>query len=282
MSKFDYILDKIANAPFESEPFRHVYIENLFSADHFLEITSAPEINIHPAESDEALFADLYKHNYKEIEFPGTTTNIKEYLRWHKKPFSDKPVDQRLCDGFGVTLRLQKPTDGSILQQLAQFFKSDDFWEIAAGKFNINLDDVKTDIGLQKYLDGYEISPHPDIRLKALTFMINMNPAPNSEAIDYHTHYLKFKPERQYVQSYWAEHRDEDRFWVPWSWCTTCKQQTRNNSVVLFSPADDTMHAVKASYNHLLTQRTQYYGNLWYKTSQVKTKPSWRDFAQAA
>jgi hypothetical protein len=282
MSKFDYILDKIDTAPFDNDPFKHVYIENLFSSDHFAEITSLPEINVDPVETDEALFAALYKLNYKEIEFPGTTTNIKEYLNWHKKPFSDKPVDQRLCDGYGVTLRLQKATQGSILQELAQFFKSDDFWQTAARKFNVNLDDVKTDVGLQKYLDGYEISPHPDIRLKALTFMINMNPAPNSETIDYHTHYLKFKPERQYIQSHWNENRYEDRFWVPWSWCNTIKQQTKNNSVVLFSPANDTMHAVKASYNHLVTQRTQYYGNLWYKNSNVKTKPSWRDFAKAA
>jgi len=27
------------------------------------------------------------------------------------------------------------------------------------------------------------------------------------------------------------------------------------------------MHGVKASYNHLISQRTQIYGNLWYKNN---------------
>ena len=30
------------------------------------------------------------------------------------------------------------------------------------------------------------------------------------------------------------------------------------------------MHAVKANYNHLVTQRTQLYGNLWYLSSETK------------
>ena len=38
-------------------------------------------------------------------------------------------------------------------------------------KFNINTDSYRSDIGIQKFLDGYEISPHPDIRSKAITFM---------------------------------------------------------------------------------------------------------------
>jgi len=56
-----------------------------------------------------------------------------------------------------------------------------------------------------------------------------------------------------------------ERCWVPWDWCTTVKQQTQNNSIVILSPSFDTIHAVKASYCHLEGQRTQLYGNLWYK-----------------
>ena len=38
------------------------------------------------------------------------------------------------------------------------------------------------------------------------------------------------------------------------------------------------MHAVKAKYNHLKYQRTQFYGNLWYKQEILKFKPNWQDF----
>jgi hypothetical protein len=108
--------------------------------------------------------------------------------------------------------------------------------------------------------------------------MVNVNPALNSEAIDYHTHYLRFKPERAKVQEYWKSNNDAERCWVPWSWCETVKRQTKNNSIVIFSPADDTLHAVKASYDHLSTQRTQFYGNLWYKDYKPRVDVKWRNF----
>ena len=47
--------------------------------------------------------------------------------------------------------------------------------------------------------------------------------------------------------------------------------------MVLFAPGDDTLHAVKSAYNHLLTQRTQLYGNLWWNESLVGGKLNWRD-----
>ena len=48
-----------------------------------------------------------------------------------------------------------------------------------------------------------------------------------------------------------------DRCWVPWHWCETIKKQTDNNSVVIFAPDDDTIHAVNTDYQHLDYQRTQ-------------------------
>ena len=35
------------------------------------------------------------------------------------------------------------------------------------------------------------------------------------------------------------------------------------------------MHAVKASYNHLTTQRTQLYGNLWYREKKSDNSVDW-------
>ena len=58
-----------------------------------------------------------------------------------------------------------------LLQTVDNFFNSHKFREVLASKFSINLDDVYFDNGIQKYFDGYEISPHPDIRRKSLTYM---------------------------------------------------------------------------------------------------------------
>jgi hypothetical protein len=55
------------------------------------------------------------------------------------------------------------------------------------------------------------------------------------------------------------------------------KKQRKNNSIVIFSPGNDTVHAVKANYDHLAYQRTQLYGNLWFKESLTEAKPEWED-----
>ena len=278
MSQFDYILDKINSTPFSEEPFRHLYIEDFFEEDQFQEIVDAPEVKLKTVETDDQLIEELHGHNYKSITFPGTVRDVDTYLKWHKDRQNQKNLNQDTCEGFGITFRLQKTLGESILQDIANFFKSPTFWECLARKFELSLENTTTDTGLQKYLDGYEISPHPDIRRKALTFMVNINPAEGSESIQYHTQYLKFKPEKDHIRSFWNQHPDVDRCWVPWEWCDTHKQQTRNNTIVIFSPSNDTLHAIKASYNHLATQRTQYYGNLWYKESPAKSASQWRDY----
>ena len=132
--------------------------------------------------------------------------------------------------------------------------------------------------GIQKYLDGYEISPHPDIRKKAATYMVNINPSNESESFNHHTHYLKLKPKYNYVKEFWKGNKDAERLWVPWDWCTTEFLQSKNNSIVIFSPSDETMHGVKADYEHLSTQRTQLYGNLWYLNKETVYAPKWEQF----
>lgn len=76
---------------------------------------------------------------------------------------------------------------------------------------------------------------------------------------------MRFRPEHDHVRRGWATDRTRDRGWVSWDWCETVWQQRDNNSMVIFAPADDTLHAVRASYDHLRTQRTQCYGNLWFR-----------------
>ena len=278
MSKFSYIIDRVNDTDFTHSPFKHLYISDLFNEEHFAAITNAPEVKLPKVESDEDLISVLHENKFKEISFPGTTTDLPAYLRWHKAFKDGKETNNGLCDGFGVTMRLQETKEETILRDIADFFKSPEFWAALTAKFAIQRTDVRVDVGLQKYLDGYEISPHPDIRLKALTFMINMNPAPDSENIDYHTRYLTFTPEKDHVRQFWIDNPKVDRFWVPWAWCDVKTTQTSNNSIVIFSPADDTMHAVRAHYDHLATQRTQFYGNLWYTTANAKSTHTWANF----
>ena len=273
MSKYNYLIEKIENARFSSEPFKHIYIEDFFNTSDFKEIVASNQIDIVGAKSDRDLHNKLTAADYGIISFPGTSSDFNEYEKWHQKKSASNKVSD-VTSSFGIVYRLNEPE--AVLQEIFDFLSSEKFNNVLAHKFGLNAQDLIADNGIQKYLDGYEISPHPDIRRKALTFMVNINPRQGQQ--NYHTHYLKFKPEWEYIESYWKHNSDSDRCWVPWNWCETVKQQTNNNSIVIFSPSHDTMHAVKADYDHLNSQRTQLYGNLWYRSSNIKLKPEWSDY----
>jgi hypothetical protein len=66
-------------------------------------------------------------------------------------------------------MRLKQYPPNSTLSRFNAFFNSPVWVSMLHEKFGLESAATKTDNGLQKYLDGYEISPHPDIRQKALT-----------------------------------------------------------------------------------------------------------------
>lgn len=274
---FEYLLQKIRTAEFDSEPFPHLYIKDFFDEEHFAQVTRAPEIALRARSSDDQLFDELFDAGYKIIDFPGCITNKDTYVRWHRDKAAKQTHNNSACEGFGVTLRLTAARS-QFVAEVMEFMNGQQFREVIAAKFGIDLDQVYYDGGIQKYLDGYEISPHPDIRKKALTFMVNINPGTGSEQREHHTHYLVFREPYKYVQAYWEGHPEADRCWVPWGWCETRKMQRENNSIVIFSPTNHTMHGVKASYDHLAAQRTQLYGNLWYHADPTTSHPEWEDF----
>lgn len=269
---FRYLIDKIEAKDFETSPFKHLYIEDFFSKEHFEEIISSVEIRSPEAHNDKELIDGLMEKGFKPIPFPGCVTDIQKYINWHQQ--GKTTSHHTACEGFGMALRLYE-FPSTILQELNEFLASEEFNRAIAVKFGVNFDDCVIDGGIQKYLDGYEISPHPDIRKKAATFMVNINPSSKSEDNNHHTHYLKLKKQYAYIGAFWNGNETIDRAWVPWNWAETIKQQKKNNSIVLFSPSNDTLHGVKASYNHLETQRTQLYGNLWYKESKVEKSLEW-------
>ncbi|MEO1269616.1 MAG: hypothetical protein AAFX99_16140 [Myxococcota bacterium] len=268
MTEFGYLLDKIEAASFETEPFKHITIHDFLKDEHFEAVVRSPQINTTQSANASALIDTLLAQGYTIISFPGCVTSKAEYLDWLEGR-SQRSV-HAATEGFGLVFRL-KPPEGTILAELDTLFRSERLQKVLMAKFRLTAP-VAMDAGLQKYLHGYEISPHPDVRSKALTWMLNINPGSNSEALDFHTHYLRFRPEWSYISEFWKHNNDVERCWVPWEWCTTVKQQQRNNSIVFFSPNHDTLHAVKADYNHLVSQRTQLYGNLWYKEAPILLK----------
>lgn len=274
--KFDYVIEKIENAPLRSTPFAHIQIDELFDQDDFQQIVSAAEVRLAPQESDYRLFESLFDVGYEIINFPGSVLNKDRYIEWHKTRRADHGLNQSSCEGFGVTLRLTRPRSPAVYELLA-FIGSTEFQAALARRFDIDASGLQFDAGLQKYLDGYEISPHPDVRRKALTFMVNINPSHESQFSQHHTQLLKFRPEYQYVQEYWRGRPAEERCWVPWDWCEAEKTHSQNNSLIAFMPSDETMHSVKAAYDHLGYQRTQLYGNFWYEIDRAGAGPIWED-----
>ncbi|HEX3791946.1 MAG TPA: hypothetical protein VHW44_29060 [Pseudonocardiaceae bacterium] len=264
---FDYLLEKISAAKMVKDPFTHVEIANFLTKEHFEAIVHDRQICLDSCSETEGLLDSLTERGYQIIPFPGCVTSKRQYLDWFRGA-SEKSV-HAATEGFGLVCRLVR-CDSLILRELDDFFVSDRLKELLVEKFGIH-EEVQVDSGIQKYLHGYEISPHPDIRRKAVTWMLNLNPGDGSEGMDFHTHYMTFKDQWGFVGEFWRYNQDVERCWLPWDWCTTVKQQTRNNSIVLFRPADDTLHAVKASYDHLKIQRTQAYGNLWYRPAGLKS-----------
>lgn len=273
---FDYLLDKINQAAFRTDPFRHIWIDDFFTAAYFAALTAAPEINV-SAPADDALLDALFEQGYRIIDFPGCVTDRQTYIRWRREGPSSRALHHSACEGFGMALRLTAPRS-PVVAELDAFLKSERFQNVLADKFGIDRTTTFNDSGIQKYLDGYEISPHPDVRQKAATYMVNINPGVDSHTRPHHTRYLRFTPPYRYVQTYWEAHPEAERCWVPWDWCETVSEQPRNNSLVAFAPDNNTMHGIKARYDHLAAQRTQLYGNLWHKEAAKLTKPEWEDF----
>ena len=88
---------------------------------------------------------------------------------------------------------------------------------------------------------------------------------------------MRFKKEWEFIKDYWKTDFSKNTTWVPWEWCESIIQTNKNNSIVLFEPSVDTLHAVKMKYDHTEFQRTQLYGNLMSFKNIVKPG-NYKDF----
>ena len=260
--QFKYLSEKIKQAEFQNSPFKHIIIENFFNKEHFNAIIESKQIHFEKSPNTETMIDTLYKKGYKTQSFPGCSESIEEYLYSLK---SNKWPHERggtPIESFGVTFRLHS-FKSFFLKSVVRYLNGDEFHTTLKNKFYINKN-TNVITAYQKNLSKYEISPHPDTRLKALTYLININKDSSIDNEPVHTHLLKFKPEYEYVREEWEVNQNYDRCWVPWNWCDSVKVVNKNNSIVLFAPSNDTLHAVKLDYNHNEFQRTQLYGNLMF------------------
>jgi len=178
----------------------------------------------------EIKYALLYENNiFEYIEFPGGTNKVKRL----------------------------KSTNSSILHDINEIFSSKKLHDILLDKFNIN-NNTYYEGGIQKYYSGYEITPHPDIRRKALTFMININPL---SSYNIYTHFMRLKDPNDYLE---YKNIEKERRWTDWDKAFTMFKHEKNNSLTMFKPDFNTIHAIKLDYDDSEYQRTQIYGNLWY------------------
>ena len=224
--EFDYLLDRITAAEAYADPFEHLVTENFLSPEHLAEITSCADVK-RPVYKDAAeMIGDLLGSGWEVQKFPGCVTSVDEYLAYLRTKKIKRNLAERfngdILEGYGMTLRLMRP-QSSILQRLQQFLTSPALEATLRQKFGIT-QRTSIDTGVQKYLTGYEISPHPDTRKKALTYMLNINSSPASEDIPIHTYLLEFTKQRRYIYELWEGNPQMDRCWVPWDWCEVRKQ----------------------------------------------------------
>ena len=257
---FQYLGNKIKEATFLENPFKHIYIENFLNDEDFNLIINNNQINLKQAKSTLDLVNNLNNEEWKIIKFPGCTTDINQYIKEERSP-----KKRKLVEGSGVTFKLNNIRDKKI-SDLVNYLNSSEFKNILISKFDIKKD-ARISTGIQKNLSGYEISPHPDIRSKCLTYLVNINTQSQSESDEMNTHLLEFIDSKKYIYDFWKYNNEIERCWVPWEWCKTIKNISSNNSLIMFQPHHRSLHAIKLVYDHLKFQRTQLYGNMWYNST---------------
>ncbi len=264
---YTYLLDKLSSAPILTQPFPHLEINDFLNPSDLERILRDEQIHFKPVEhrafreGTEVLMNRLESTGWKLQPFPGCTMDTTEYLRCLDSGF---PAGQT-TEGVGIAYRLHSYNNPQI-RKLVEFMNSPEFERAMLDKFNITNRNVRITTAIQKYLSHYEISPHPDIREKCMTYLLNIN-KPGAETEDIHTHLLEFQPERAHISRWWDAHPDRQRIWVPWSYCRTVKRITDNNTMLMFAPSNTSLHAIKLDYDHCRLQRTQIYGNLFYNNN---------------
>lgn len=275
---YTYLINKINGAKIINYPFPHIQIDNFLSKNDLNNIINDTQIHFSKKDTNDNLYEELIENGWKIQNFPGCISDWEEYKKYidNKKYISKR---KNPVENIGITFRLSYYNNKKN-EELLNFLNSDLFHNTLKDKFNLTKSKTNIISAIQKNLTGYEISPHPDTRNKALTYLLNINNNQEIEDLDCHTHLLEFKDQYKYISNFWIKNQNINRCWVPWNYCNTIKTINKNNTLIIFKPNDSppTLHAIRLNYDHLKFQRTQIYGNLMYNENINYKNINYKDY----
>lgn len=280
-NEFGYLLDRVRDAEFFDEPFLHLEINPFLNEQHLNDLMTDPDIHMPPFNSSRHLIKTLMTRGYEVQEFPGSITSIPTYLKeLEENPDHSRQdsIDLNEMVGRGMTFRLKETRSDTYglktYSRLLAFMNSEE-WRVALlSKFNITRDTTIFS-SIQKYLKKYIISPHPDHKTKALTYVMNINRDEEAAArAEAGTNLFAIDPENQWVERVWKNCSFE-RAWIPWRWASLAKTINENNNMLVFSPHESSLHGIHLNYDHLRWQRTQLYGNAFYRHASGGVDVQW-------
>lgn len=231
----EYLLNKINNVNVIQEPFPHIIISNFFNDDDLNNILNNININ---------KLSDI-NSKYEKTYYPGA---INKKINLLKRP-----------SGKGLVYSLKR----NILQNnssLIYFLDSDKLKEVLFNKFNKKNIDGWNVYQINKDLNGYEISPHPDVTGKVITYQINLTNTNYLNNYNLSTKLHKIKPE--YKNKIEELKKKETRPWGKWEWFDEgIHIPYIKNTFFAFAPSDNTYHSVKLeNYPQDNFQRTMLRG----------------------
>lgn len=263
-SKFDYLLQKIRNAPIRLEPYPHIIIPNFFNQDDYNALLSSQLAMVKPdgktsqltlpqVSNRDELRIELDRHGWQPISYPGAIEGATG------DDLLSRPT------GSGLVYKLtNKQADGptGIRTLLHKFLvgKDSQVADTLLSKFGKEPGSGWNVYEYNKDLNGYEISPHPDVSGKLITYQVNL--AEDDRLAEYNlaTRLLSIKPEHQADIDRLAAERE--RPWGLWKWFNeVATVPFVGNTFFAFAPADNTYHAVKLEeYPETEQQRTMIRG----------------------
>lgn len=281
-TEFDYLLDRVRDAEWVSEPFPHLEIYPFLSDEHLHDLVTDPDVTLPPFNSSRHLIKTLMTRGYEVQQFPGSITSIPTYLEeLEKLPCHSREESIALNEmvGRGLTMRLKETksdvSGSKTYSRLLAFMNSEDWRDALLNKFNITRETTIFS-AIQKYLKKYIISPHPDHKTKALTYVMNINRDEEAAArAEAGTNLFAIDPNNQWVERVWKNCTFE-RAWIPWQWARRAKTINENNNMLVFSPHESSLHGIHLDYDHLQWQRTQLYGNAFYRHANGGVDVQWQ------
>lgn len=232
----NYILEKIRNAQIIKDPFPHIIIPNFLEDNDLKNIIKNIEIS-----------------NLKEIE--------KKYIKVHYP--GAKITNENLVNrptGKDLVYSLKKEYFENNIE-LNNILKSEEFKKELFKKLNVpkNIDGWNI-YQINKDLNGYEISPHPDITGKVVTYQLNLTNTDSLDNYDLATKFHTIKPDCvKYIRELY---KIKPRPWGKWEWFDKGKSiPYKKNTFMAFAPSDFSYHSVKLeNYPQEENQRTMLRG----------------------